>query len=84
MKRRLQLKELTELCLGVQSGVGGREAMDGEITGKGMKHVAVICVAVRDVRDENGLMVLRPPRQHRGDKSNAEARALIPEKIGEA
>ena len=84
LKRRLQLKELTEFCLGVLSGVGGREAMDGEIVGDGMKRLAVVCVAVRNVRDEDGLVVLRPPREHRGDKSYAEAGALISEEIREA
>ena len=58
--------------------------MDGEIPGEGMERVAVIRIAVCNVGDEDGLVVLGPPRQHRCDKGNAEAGALISEKIREA
>ena len=58
--------------------------MRGKIAGEGMERVAVIRIAVGNVRDEDGLVVLRPPRQHRCDKGNAEAGALISEKIREA
>ena len=70
--------------LGVVSGVSGREAVDGEVAGEGMERIAVVRIAVRNVGDEDGLVVLRPPRQHRSDESDAEAGALISEKIREA
>ena len=80
----MQLEQLAEFGLGVLSGIRGREAVYGEIAGEGMKRVAVVRVAVRNVRDEDGLVVLRSPRQHRGDKGDAEAGALIAEEIREA
>jgi len=68
----------------MKCGIDGREAVDGEIAGEGMERVAVVRVAICNVRDEDGLVVLRPPREHCGDKSNAEARTLIAEEIREA
>ena len=34
--------------------------------------------------DQNGLMILRAAREHRGDEGDAEAAALIAEEVGEA
>jgi len=68
----------------VDEGVGVGEAVCGEIAGQILDECLEGRVGRGRVRDEDGLVILRAAGEHGGDEGDAEAAALIAEKIGEA
>ena len=68
----------------MNEGVRLRETVCGKVLSEIGEGLAVDAMVRRGVGNEHGLMVLRAAREERGDKGDAEAAALITEKIGEA
>ena len=73
-----------DLCFGVERSIGNGESARGEIVRERIECTLILRIGRRCVGDENSLMILGAARENGGDERNAEAAALIAEKIGEA
>ena len=84
LKGGLLFDDFGDLCLSVARSVGSGKSVPSEVGGEVAEHFVVTRGNRRRVRDKNGLMILRAAGEHGGYESDAEAGALISEKIREA
>src|ERR1700677_3610411 len=77
--RRLTLHLGVELRGGVRDGIRVRKTVLRQIGLGGSGVIAESILSVRNVRDQNVLVILAAARNHGGDKGDAEAAALIAE-----
>src|SRR6266404_49769 len=79
------LKDQTsELRFGVEGCVGHGVTARCEVVREGVQGGAILGIERCGMGDENGLVILRAARENGGDEGDAEAAALIAEKIREA
>ena len=78
----MPLEEVESLGLSVNSRIRVRETVSGEIIGKLGEELPIMLVKKTRVRDEHALMILRSPRQYRGDESYSKTASLVAKEIG--